>query len=359
MKILHILPHLNIGGITTYVYTLSKYLIRENAEIAVASSGGSWEEKFRKLGVKTFRVSTGIKSELSYKIISSVSQLYGIRRKFNFDIVHSHTRVTQVVAQIFGILSGTAHVANFHGFYSGNKRRIGRKIFKAQGDIAIAITPEVKNDLVNIFGGNKNKIKVILSAIDIENLENSVPPISLEGSPKIGASGRLSPVKGFEYLIKSMPIILDKHPSARLYILGEGKEEKRLLQLSDKLGLKDKFTILKRIPLSSFLKAIDIFCLPSLEEPLGLSVIEAQYYGIPCVVSNVGGLKILVKDEDTGLLVPPADAENIAAALMRLESDKKLKDYISSNSKKQVRKNFDIRNKIKEFINVYKEFAPL
>ena len=355
MKILHILPHLNIGGITTYVYTLSKYLIRENIEAAIASSGGSWEGKFRKLGIKTFTVSTNTRSELSYKVILSVKQLYKIKKEFNFDIVHSHTRVTQVIAQIFSGLSGTPHVANFHGFYKKNKKRIGRKIFKAQGNIAIAITPGVKNDLINVFGANENKIKVILSSIDIEELGKEMSPLSLEGSPRIGASGRLSPVKGFEYLIKSMPSVLNKFPKAHLYILGEGKEENKLLELSNKLGLERRINLLKNIPLASFLRSIDIFCLPSLEEPLGLSVLEAQYFGIPCVVSNIGGLRILVKNENTGLLVPPADPKSIADALIRIENDKNLRNSISSNSKKQVENNFDIRERINEFIDVYKE----
>jgi len=359
MKILHILPHLNIGGITTYVYTLSKHLIRRNIEIAVASSGGSWENKFKKLGVKTFKININTKSELSYKILSSVRKLYRIKQEFNFDIIHSHTRVTQVTAQIFSSVYGTPHIANFHGFYENNKRRIGRKIFKAQGARAIAITPQVKDDLINVFGANKNRVKVILSSIDTEELDKETPPLALKGSPKIGASGRLSSVKGFEYLIKSMPIVLNKYPGACLYILGEGKEERKLLELSYALGLRQNFKLLKHIPLASFLRSIDIFCLPSLEEPLGLSVLEAQYFGIPCVVSNTGGLKILVRNEYTGLLVPPASPENIANALIRIESDKNLKDSISSNSKKQVRENFDIRKRIDEFIDVYKEVVPL
>ena len=354
MKILHILPHLNIGGITTYVYTLSKYLIRNNIEVAVASRGGSWENRFREIGIKTFKISTDTKSELSYKVILSVIQLRKIKREFDFDIIHSHTRLTQVIAQIFSDFYKTPHIANFHGFYKNNKRRIGRKIFKAQGIRAIAITPEVKDDLINVFGADKDRVKVILSAIDIEELSKESPPIHIKGMPKIGTSGRLSSVKGFEYLIKSMPVVLDRYPESHLYILGEGKEERNLRKLSETLGIKDKVRLLKKIPLASFLKSIDIFCLPSLEEPLGLSVLEAQYFGIPCVVSNTGGLRLLVKNEKTGLLVPPADSKSIADALIRIESDKNLKRLISLNSKKQVENNFDIRKRIGKFINVYK-----
>ena len=348
-----------MGGITTYVYTLSKYLIRENIEVAIASSGGSLENRFKKLQIKTFKINTNTKSELSYKVILSLKQLYKIKKEFNFDIIHSHTRVTQVIAQIFSWAFKTPHVANFHGFYRKNKKRIGRKIFKAQGDIAIAITRQVKDDLINVFGANKNKIRVVLSSIDIEELRKETPPLSLEGSPRIGASGRLSPVKGFEYLIKGMPGVLNKYPKAYLYILGEGREENKLLELSNKLGLGHRTKLLKNIPLASFLKSIDIFCLPSLEEPLGLSVLEAQYFGIPCVVSNIGGLRILVKNENTGLLVPPADPKSIADALIRIENDKDLRNLISSNSKKQVENNFDIRKRIKEFIDVYKEVLSL
>ncbi|MBU0878806.1 MAG: glycosyltransferase family 4 protein [Candidatus Omnitrophica bacterium] len=359
MKVLQTLTHLNIGGITTYAYTLTKYLLRNKISVGIASSGGSWEEKFQKLGAKVFRININTKCEISPKLGLSIYQLYKIKKEFNFQIIHSHTRVAQLLSQIFSKLSGVPHIANFHGFYPKNKLRWGRKIFKAQGERSIAITPEVKNDLINIFGADKNKVKVIISGIDLERLEEKGLSMRLNGYPKIGSSGRLSEVKGFKYLLMSMPLILKKYPHAYLYILGKGKEEQNLLNLAEKLGIAERFKIIKNTELSCFLKAVDIFCLPSQEEPFGLSVAEAQYFGLPCIVSEIGGLKILVSHLNTGVLVPRENSEKIAQAVNMLMENPSLRSKISKNSRKQVIEKFDFSKKVMKFIEIYQEVLNL
>ncbi len=353
MKVLQVLPHLNIGGITTYTYTLSKYLIRNNVEVAVCSSGGSQEDRFRELGVNLYPIPIKTKNELSPKVLISALKLIRIQKKFPYNLIHSHNRVTQVTSQLASLLTGIPHVANFHGFYKKNKKRKIRKIIKAQGKYSIAITPIVKNDLVKYFKANPACVKTILSGIDLEVLNKNASPLKLEGRPIIGTSGRLSSVKGFQYLIKSIPQIIKKHPQAQVYILGQGKYEKTLLQLADQIGVSDHFNLLKNKPLSAFLNSLDIFCLPSLEEPLGLSAIEAQYLEVPIVVSEVDGLNLLVQPEKTGIKASPANPSSIGQAIIRLADDKKLCQIITQNAKKQVIDTFDISKKIKKFIEVY------
>ncbi len=355
MKVLQFLTHLDIGGITTYVYTLSKYLKKEGVEVAVVSSGGSREDDFRKAGIPVFCVNIRTKSEISFKVLTSVWRLAAIRKRFPFDIIHAHTRVTHVAAHIFSFLRGIPYIANFHGFYHQHRRRWGRKVLRAQGNIAVAITPSVGEDLIKFFRTHPERVRVILSAIDLEEMEKEEGAFHLEGYPRIGTSGRLSPVKGFDCLIRSMKRILKRFPEAHLYILGEGKEERRLLSLAESEGLKDNVTILKRVSLPSFLRSLDIFCLPSREEPLGLSVLEAQYFGIPCVVSDTGGLRIIVDDKKTGLRVPVDDDAAIAEAIITLMEDEDLRERISKNSRIQIREKFNFATRVDEFIKVYNE----
>jgi glycosyltransferase involved in cell wall biosynthesis len=92
-----------------------------------------------------------------------------------------------------------------------------------------------------------------------------------------------------------------------------------------------------------------------LEEPLGLSVLEAQYLRLPCIVSDVGGLKILVDDLKTGLRVPAADAGAIGLAIKKLMHDKILTRTISENAHKQVIEKFDFADKVKEYVALYQE----
>jgi glycosyltransferase involved in cell wall biosynthesis len=355
MKVLHVATHLNPGGISTYIYNISKYLVRNGIEVAVASSGGTWESELHNIGVKTFIINIKTKSELSPKVIFSLFGLKKIKKDFSFDILQPHTRVTQILCALYAKIYKTPYISNFHGFYEQNKMRLGRRLVKAHGKRAIAITPQTGDDLTQYFGADPKKVKVILSAIDFERLDNASLPLNLTGNPTIGASGRLSPVKGFDYLIASMPQIINDFPQAQLYLYGQGNEEKSLLHLADKLKISDKVNIVKNVPIADFLKALDIFCLPSIEEPLGLSVIEAQYFGIPSIVSNAGGLTTLVENEKTGLIVEKADSSAIAAAVKKIMLDDELKKRISINCQKQAREKFDLSKKINDFIAVYHE----
>jgi L-malate glycosyltransferase len=355
MRVLQILPHLNIGGITTYVYTLTKYLLEKGVDVAICSSGGAQEDKFKKLGIKLYKIPIKTKNEFSPKIIATAIKLSTIHKQFPYQLLHSHTRVTQVACQLNSLFTKIPHIANFHGFYKKNKTRKMRKVIKAQGRYAIAITPNVKNDLINYFGANPKKVKTILSGIDLKTLNRNTPPLKLKGNPIIGASGRLSPVKGFQYLIKSIPEILKKYPQANFYILGEGNYQDTLLNISKKLQINDHLSLLKQKSLSAFLNSLDIFCLPSLEEPLGLSVVEAQYLGIPAVVSGIDGLNLLVDHKKTGLKSEPANSKSISEAIIALAADKVLYRQVSINAHKQVIDKFDISKKIDSFIEIYEK----
>ncbi|RLG67243.1 MAG: hypothetical protein DRO11_10365, partial [Methanobacteriota archaeon] len=136
MRVLQLLTHLDIGGITTYTYTLSRYLKREGVSVAVASSGGSRQDDFLRLNIPVFKLNIRTKSEISFKILLAVAELFSIRKRFPFDIIHAHTRVTHVTAHLFSFLTGVPYIANFHGFYQKHYRRWGRRMLKAQGDLA-------------------------------------------------------------------------------------------------------------------------------------------------------------------------------------------------------------------------------
>ncbi len=355
MKILQVLTHLNVGGIPTYVYGLAKYLKRNDIEVAVASSGGVWEEELKKLDVPHFHLDIKTKSEFSPKLLTGLGRLKAIHQTFPFDLLHSHTRVTQVLCQLYARLHHATHVANFHGFYAGNKKRWGRRLIKAQGKLSIAITPQTADELVQCFGADRRRIRTIISAIDLERFNTTGTPLKFNTHPAIGASGRLSPIKGFNYLIEAMPQILRQYPRAVLYLCGQGEEEANLNALARRLNVSEQITFMGHTDLASLLPALDIFCLPSLDEPLGLAILEAQYFGLPVIASNVGGVPCIVKPEETGLLVAPGNSAAIADAAYRILSDNVLREKLKNNSRRVAREEFDLAKKIQAFIAVYKE----
>ena len=125
MKILLVTTHLEIGGIARYVTNLAKILKRRGHTVFVASSGGRLEEILTEERIKHIHLDIRTKSELSPKIMRSFSRLKPFLKNEEVDLVHAHTRVTQVLSELISRRCKIPYVTTCHGFF---KRRIGRRI---------------------------------------------------------------------------------------------------------------------------------------------------------------------------------------------------------------------------------------
>ncbi len=104
-----------------------------------------------------------------------------------------------------------------------------------------------------------------------------------------------------------------------------------------------------------YLPLLDIFCLPSLHEGLGLSLMEAMAAGKTCIASDVGGISELVTNGENGLLFKPADPVSIAEAVLRLISDEGLAKRFSSNARRKARDNYSIEDAVRLTAGVYEK----
>lgn len=143
-----------------------------------------------------------------------------------------------------------------------------------------------------------------------------------EGAPVIGAVTRFHVVKGMRYLIEAFAAVAARHPDARLVLVGQGPEEPLLRSRAAELGLADTvvFAGYQR-DVAAYLGSFTVTAVPSLEEGFGLAALESLAVGVPVVASRLGGLVDVVTDGVTGLLVAPADADALAAALLRVLDD--------------------------------------
>ncbi len=136
--------------------------------------------------------------------------------------------------------------------------------------------------------------------------------------------GRLIRLKGVEYLIRAMPQVIEACPDARLVLVGEGEERPGLQALTRSLGLDGRITFAggrAHEDVIGFMRAADVFVLPSLVESFGIVLVEAMSCGLPIVASNVMGIPSLIEDGVNGVLVPPGDTSALAGAITRLLAD--------------------------------------
>ena len=363
MKVLLLTTHLNIGGVTSYTINLARALKNKGITVYIGSAGGELLEKVNRSGIKHIGLNVKTKFEFNPKLILSLVKLRSFIIKNNIDIVHSQTRVTQVLGVAAAKLTGVSFVSTCHGFFK--KSRLGRKMFGAWGNFAIAISDAVRGHLINDLGLKKENVYLIYNGVDA----NSFSPegvgdelgafkynLGLDTSPVIGSVSRLSPVKGLNYLLLAMKDILKELPEAKLLLVGEGPSKRHLMELARKLGIeKNVFFASSTTDTRRFLDIIDVFVFYSLEEGLGLSLLEAMACGKPCVASNVGGVSSIIEDGVTGILVPPKDTHTLKSAIIKVLKNAPLKERLALNGKKVIKNKFSLDNMVVEVINVYKK----
>ena len=188
----------------------------------------------------------------------------------------------------------------------------------------IIYVSESQRRIINRRKYNPSKHIVIYNAFDekhfaINKTRDSIR--SLHGFSDqdivIGIVGRLVPHKGHDYLFKAVKEVKKKHAEVKLLVIGIGPEEVRLKKLAQALDL-DVLFLSDRDDIPELMRSMDIYVQPSLREAFGITIAEAMYSGLPVVATNVGGIPEIVKDGETGMLIPPVDSRAISSALLRL-----------------------------------------
>ena len=166
--------------------------------------------------------------------------------------------------------------------------------------------------------------------------------------------GRLEERKGFDILVQTIPIIIDKSPNVVVHICGEGG----LLELAkDKLNRFRKRVFFhgyqSRASLDNFYFECDIFVAPSRYESFGLIYLEAMYFGKPIVACNSGGTPEVVKDNETGILVKPGDHLELVNSILTLVKNSGLRKKFGSAGKSRLKDLFSLDQMIQSTVDHY------
>jgi|SRR3989344_1229939 len=173
----------------------------------------------------------------------------------------------------------------------------------------------------------------------------------------VGIVANLSKVKNHQMFLKAAKLVLDKFPKTKFWIIGDGPEKKRLVELSKKLIINKNivfFGLISNIP--KILGKMDIFAMTSYSEGLPNALMEAMASGLPVVATNVGGIPELISDGEEGFLVETGDYKGLADKLIILIKKRKL-NYVMGKKAKQKIKQFSIDKKVKNLQQIYIDLA--
>jgi glycosyltransferase involved in cell wall biosynthesis len=267
-----------------------------------------------------------------------------------------------VLSQIASRKTRVKYVATCHGFFKAKGLRV---LFPCWGDKVIAISEAVKSHLVNDFGVDDDKVRLIYNGIDLSKFSDNFSEmekkeykkrLGLNGSRVVGIISRLSDVKGHKYLFEAAAKLSKKYDDVKILVVGDGPMKGELINQVNKLGIEDKVVFRNSTPqVARHLAIMDIFVMPTLQEGLGLSIIEAMAMSRPVIAFDVAGVKTLIKDNLTGLLVPLRDTTALKDAIERLFKDRELARRLAENGKKLILENFTVESMVKDVEELYKE----
>ena len=174
-------------------------------------------------------------------------------------------------------------------------------------------------------------------------------------APVVGNVAHLADHKGQGHLIRAFPAVLAAHPTAHLVIVGEGEARPALEEEIRRLDLEARVHLAGfQTDIAACLGALDLFVMPSEQEGLCTSLLDALTAGLPVIGSEIGGIPEIIEPERTGLLAPVGDSPALAAAITRLLADRALAAALAEAGREKVARHFSADAMVEGSLRVYR-----
>jgi glycosyltransferase involved in cell wall biosynthesis len=230
-----------------------------------------------------------------------------------------------------------------------------------KSDVLIAVSEEVRCDLLERGVGEPEQFRVIPLGLDLAHLLEAREPGRLRQSlglgfevPLVGLVGRLTPIKDVPTVLHAIHRIPDVH----LAVLGDGEERATLENLVESLGISDRVHFLGWwLDVATAFVDLDVVVLSSRNEGTPVALIEAAAAGRPVVATRVGGVASVVADGETGYLVPPSDPVAFAEKLEDLLRDAPLRSRMGHNARVNVAPRYSAQRLIEDIRSLYDELT--
>jgi glycosyltransferase involved in cell wall biosynthesis len=184
-------------------------------------------------------------------------------------------------------------------------------------DVHIAVSRGLAQYLAETEGFSEDGFHIVHYGIQARD-----EPQPYDGPPRLLCIGRLIPIKGHLVLLRAFAQALQEVPDLELRIAGRGPLHPALRAIIDELGLGSGVRLLGQVsPIQTAIEHVGVVVVPSLGEGFGMVALEAMERARPVIASAVGGLVDIVRDGQTGILVPPGEVEPLAQAIVDLVSD--------------------------------------
>jgi glycosyltransferase involved in cell wall biosynthesis len=220
----------------------------------------------------------------------------------------------------------------------------------------IAVSQSVKTNLVTSAKLPESLIAVIASGVEVAPLDEALPPLDPGHTPVVGTAGPLEALKGLPFFLNAARQVLSTGRQVEFLVAGAGPEEANLRRLARELGIASQVTFVPNLcDFEDPLRAMDVYCLPSLQQGLGTVMLEAMALGRPVIATGVGGVYDVVRDGETGLIVPPSDSSELARRITELLDDPLRARSLGAAARKLVERDFRVDRMVRQTAELYRE----
>ncbi len=369
IKVLEAIRQGKIGGGETHVLELVSKMDKTRFEPVVLSfTHGPMVDQLKKLGIEVHVIET--EKGFDRKIWNRVSNFV---KENEFDIIHAHG--TRANSNVFSSarsqkipLIYTVHGWSFHQdqkFFIRKMRELSERFLTSVSDSTICVSYSNQND--GIRGWKMKRSMVIHNGINTGKFDPALEylPVRREfnisdDKTLIGFIVRMTIQKDPFTLIRAMQAVKEKTNDVVLLMVGDGDLKSQAVQMVQDMNLSSNIILEDfRQDVPDILKAIDIYCLPSLWEGLPIGVLEAMSMSKVVIATPVDGTKEIITDMENGILVPVSSPQKLADAILRVHNDKELRKRLAENAVRTIHQKFSIEEMVKSIENHYETILKL
>ena len=285
------------------------------------------------------------------------------------DLCHSHFQLgtfSSIDLKIRGITKAvvrTIHVTKEweQGWYGKlGEDLFSQLLFPIMVDCEVGVSSEITTHLASTYGArlfHRNPVCIhnAIPSGEPSLIESGTGELPKPGEKVIAVIGRLSEEKGQRYLIEAAGKLREMNDYFQLWVIGDGNLRGELENLTHSLNLADVVHFLgQRADVSALLRQIDLVVVPSLREGFPSIILESFAAGVPVIGTNVSGVKELIVADESGWLVPPANADGLAETIhdAMLDDGKQEKMRLAG---KRIAENFTIERVTDQYVELYRK----
>jgi glycosyltransferase involved in cell wall biosynthesis len=381
IPVLRVIARLNVGGPALHVAYLSAGLTERGYDTTLVSGTvGRGEESMayvvEEAGARVLTLS-GLSREIApIHDAIAIIRLAGLIRRVRPTILHTHTAKAGAVGRVAALLAGSARppivMHTFHGhvlrgYFSPAKTaffRVLERLLARATTVLIAVSPEVRDDLVALGVAPPEKFAVVRLGIELEErvrfTESGMDVRRRLGIPPerfvVGWLGRMTGVKQTGDLLTVLSMLRAQDVDATLLLVGDGPDRESFETQAHHLGLMRHCLFLGyQEEVAPWYAAMDAVALPSGNEGTPVTVIEALAAGKPVAAYGVGGVPDVVRDGIDGFVVDPGDTGALAARIAQLSRDPGLRGRMGAAGRDRVLERYGVGRLLDDVDRLYRD----